>query len=389
MKVLVAGGGIAGLAAACAVALRGCDVEVYERAPALTEIGAGLQISPNGWRVLEALGVTDHLASKLFEPEAIELRMGRSGRRVWSLPMGQAARDRWRAPYVLVHRADLVEALATRLNELSPGALRLNVGIAGYKGNALLFDDGPSKKADVIIGADGLHSIIREHMLGPEKPTFTGNVAWRAVVPLDALGRDAPPEAVTVWAGNGRHAVTTRIRAGDMVNFVGMVETPEPGPEGWRITGTAEDAMRDFHDWARPIRRVIEEAQVLHRWALFARAPLPRWNDGSVILIGDAAHPMLPSFAQGAVQALEDAWVLAGLLVQEQDPATAGATFYQNRIQHVSRVQAMSQQNARMFHKAGGMRGLVYYGGMAAVTGVAPSIIRARQDWVYAQDVTA
>lgn len=388
MKALIVGGGIGGLSAAIALRLRGWDVSVFEQAPALTEIGAGLQISPNGWHVLEALGVSEHLAQTLFEPEAIEMRLGVSGRHVFSLPMKGYATRRWGAPYIHIHRADLVDALAARLNDLSPDSVQTGLGVSGYdpKG-AVVFADGSRASGDLVIGADGLHSVVRQQMFGPDKPRYTGNIAWRAVVPLDALEVPPPPTAC-VWAGDKRHTVTTRLRAGTLANFVGMVEEPEPAPEGWRIEGSRDDAMAAFDGWHPIVSGLIAKAPVLNRWALFDRTPLPRWYEGQVTLLGDAAHPMLPSMAQGAVQALEDAWTLAAVL---EDAASVGAglqRYFDLRIERTARIQTGSAANARMFHKATPLGSIGFYGPMGLGARIAPGLIHARQDWVYRYDVT-
>ncbi|APX10587.1 FAD-dependent monooxygenase [Tateyamaria omphalii] len=388
MKAIIVGGGIGGLSAAIALHLRGWNVCVCEQAPALTEVGAGLQISPNGWRVIEALGVADHLAKVVFEPEAIEMRLGTSGRRVFHLPMKGYALKRWGAPYFHVHRSDLVDALAARLAELAPDAVRTARPVSGYTSSGVVqFDDGETQDADLVVGADGLHSIIRRQMLGCQSPRYTGNVAWRAVVPLADLENPPPPTAC-VWAGNKRHAVTTRLRAGTMANFVGMVEQDEPAPEGWRVEGSRDDALAAFLGWDPTIVRLIEHAPVLNRWALFDRPPLPRWHDGRVALLGDAAHPMLPSMAQGAVQALEDAWTLAAILDGADDIEAALGQYYERRIGRTARIQAGSAANARMFHKASVLGRIGFYGPMAVGARLFPSLVHARQDWVYRHDVT-
>lgn len=388
MKALIVGGGIGGLSAAIALRLRGWDVSVFEQAPALTEMGAGLQISPNGWRVLEALGVSGHLSKTVFEPQAIEMRLGVSGRKVFSLRMKGYAAKRWGAPYIHVHRADLVDALVVRLNELAPGAVHTGRGVSHYDPDGtVVFEDGSHVTGDLVVGADGLHSVIRRGMLGPGKPRYTGNMAWRTVVPMDLLDHPPPPTAC-VWAGDKRHAVTTRLREGRLANFVGMVEEPEPAPEGWRVEGSRDEAMAAFSGWTPVVAGLIAKAPVLNRWALFDRAPLPRWHDGRVTLLGDAAHPMLPSMAQGAVQALEDAWTLAAVLDGTASVEADLQRYFDLRIDRTARIQAGSAANARMFHKAHPLGRVGFYGPMAIGARIFPGVIHARQDWVYRHDVT-
>ncbi|WP_299729573.1 FAD-dependent monooxygenase [uncultured Tateyamaria sp.] len=393
MKALIAGGGIGGLASAIALSLRGWEVAVCEQAPALSEIGAGLQISPNGWRVLAALGVAEALKETLFEPEAIEMRMGQGGGRVFRLPMRGYAQARWGAPYIHIHRADLVAALEQRLLDLQADAILTGQVVSGYDQSdteaRLIMGDGSTQTGDIVIGADGLHSVIRAQLLGPDHPRYTGNVAWRAVVPLDRLGDHAPPPSACVWVGHKRHAVTTRLRRGTLANFVGMVETPEPAPESWRATGSRADAQAAFKDWAPEISTLIDHADALHRWALFDRAPLRRWHEGRVALLGDAAHPMLPSMAQGAVQALEDAWVLAEMLERHATPEAGFAAYFSTRITRTSRVQKGSAANARLFHHANALGRWAFYRPMGLAAGLAPNAFHARQDWVYGFDATA
>ena len=388
MKAIVVGGGIGGLGTALALRLRGWEVVVLEQAPALMEVGAGLQISPNGWRVLDALGVTGHLADTVFEPEAIEMRLGASGRQVFKLPMKGYAKARWGAPFMHVHRADLQAALAARLTALAPEAVQTGCAVAQYDANgAVVLDTGARVEGDLVVGADGLHSRLRTQMHGTDQPRYTGNVAWRAVVPMDALEKPPPPTAC-VWVGHKRHAVTTRLRGGRLANVVGMVEEPDPGPEGWRVEGRREDAVNDFAGWDPVISGLLAAAPVLNRWALFDRAPLHHWHEGRVTLLGDAAHPMLPSMAQGAVQALEDAWTLAHVL--DHAPSIEGGLqrYFDLRIERTARIQAGSAANARMFHKASALGQVAFYGPMALGARLFPGIIHARQDWVYRHDVT-
>lgn len=394
MRAIVAGGGIGGLAAALAFRQRGWEVAVLERAPALVEVGAGIQISPNGMKVLAALGVAEALAARAFEPEALELRLGRSGRRIFSIPAGPAATARWGAPYLHVHRADLLAILATALEARAPGCLRLPAQVTQYSQTAQAvaahLADGTAVEGDVLVGADGIHSAIRTQMIGPDEPVFTGNVAWRAVVPMERLGAHTPPPTACVWAGPGRHAVTYRLRGGTLANFVGVVERDGWTREGWSEEGTREETLADFAGWHPVVTHLIAQAGTHYRWALFDRAPLPRWSDGRATLLGDAAHATLPFLSQGAVMALEDAWILARECAASPADIPAALTrFYALRIARTSAVQKGSRANAKTFHRRTRMSQLATYGPMWLAARLAPGVVRSRQDWLYAADVTA
>ena len=386
-RAVIAGGGIGGLACGLALALKGWEVEVLEQAPELSEVGAGIQVSPNGMAMLERLGVLPLIESTLFEPEAIELRIGRSGRKVFRLPMKGYAQDRWGHRFIQIHRADLHDALVHALRAQPSAQLRTNAKVTGYvreRGGASVYlERGDRVFGDLLVGADGVRSEIRGQMCGPDRARFTGNVAWRSVVPVDALGDNAPPPFGVIWAGRGKHAVTTRVKGGSHVNFVGIVEQDDWTEEGWSIPGSIEDALADFGDWQPCLRSVLEASSGLFRWALYGRPPLATWSDGPVTLLGDAAHPMLPSMAQGAVMALEDAVVLADVLDKDSDRVRALQTYEALRKPRVTRVQERSAANARMFHRHNGLAQLGTYGPMAVASRLSPSIIHQQQDWIY------
>ena len=392
-QALIVGGGIAGLCAAISLRLTGWHVQVFEQAPEITEIGAGLQISPNGVKILEHIGVMEGLKSVLFEPEAIEIRMGVSGRPILHLPMKGPAAERWGARYIQVHRADLISALSARLDALQHGAVQTGCPVRSYApckdGAEVTLIDGQRVQADLVIGADGIHSNLRHQMLGPDAPRFTGNYAWRALVPAAQLGDLAPPPSGCIWAGPKKHAVTTYVRGGTVVNFVGIVEQTTWREESWSRTGDRQEALTDFGGWAPPVSKILQRAEVLHKWALFDRAPLPKWQDGHVVLLGDAAHPMLPSMAQGAVQSLEDAYHLARTLGAAEGPAiaTACAQHYAERIARTSRVQRVSAQNLQLFHKSGRLAQLMAYAPIWLAGQLAPALVRKRNDWLYGAPV--
>lgn len=299
-----------------------------------------------------------------FAPDAIEMRMGVSGRRIFRIDLKDIAEARWGAPYLHVHRADLVAALYERAR-----AVGVTVSFAQrYQG----------EEADLVVGADGLHSDLRARLHGADKPRFTGSVAWRALVPVAALSQ-APPKTACAWAGDGRHCVTYYLRQGSLVNFVGVVEEAESGAESWSAEGLQSDLAERFDCWNPVIDGLIRAAQNVRRWSLYDRAPLPFWQKDHKVLIGDAAHPMLPSLAQGAVMALEDAVALAHYAEQ----ADGLAQFYAARIDRVSRVQRQAAENLKLFHQSGMVSKLRHYGPLWAGSRVLPREAHRRLDWLY------
>lgn len=399
MKILIAGGGIGGLTAALCCAHFGHEVVVLEQASALGEVGAGIQIPPNAMKVFRALGIAERIARETVQPTAIELKLGQSGRSVFSVPLRDdagvdLAARLWGAPYLHIHRADYISALRDGLRDKSAITLELNAAVASIDQTAstvtVTLANGAQHHGDLLIGADGLHSVVRTWMHGPDRPTFTGNIAWRAVVPVDVLGAEAPKATACAWVGPGRHAVTYQLRGGKVANFVGVVEQSEPVAEGWSARGAKADALADFAGWHPTITALIKAVpeRALFRWALYDRAPLPHWTQGRVTLLGDAAHPMLPFLAQGAAMAVEDAWVLVEAITKTRDLDVALRAYQGARLPRTSRVQAGSRDNAKTFHKRTALSQLATYGPMWLAGTLAPSLIRRRLTWLYGADVT-
>ncbi len=394
MHIIISGGGIGGLCAALCLARTGHQITILEQAPAFAEVGAGLQISPNGMKVLRTLGLEEAARTASFEPEQIEMRFGQSGQTIFDIPLKGYAERRWGAPFLQFHRADLLGVLLDAVMASPDIALKPSSKVTAYQSDAdgisVALEGQPDLTADLLIGADGIHSMIREQMLGPEAPEFTGCMAWRGVVDVDKLAKTDIPPTACAWVGRGKHAVTYKLRGGKLVNFVGVVEQSEFRQESWSTRGTREQIARDFGDWHPVIQEIIEQGDDFFRWGLFGRPVLPRWHDPRVALLGDAAHPMLPFLAQGAVMAMEDGWVLASALALESRSLAERLALYQTeRLDRTAKVQARSRRNRKIFHLSNPlMRGGVY-GAMRIGSQMTPEIVHRQMDWIYRHDVVS
>ncbi|MFC7290373.1 FAD-dependent oxidoreductase [Hirschia litorea] len=390
MKVLVVGGGIAGLTTALCCIQQGLSVQVFEQASELTEVGAGLQLSPNGSRILYKLGLKEQLEKVAFKPRSLDMRLGRSGKKIFSISM-KNAEAKYHAPYLHIHRADLINVLKQAITTISSDVIHLNHTVVNANSNAdgaeLTFLNGNKAHGDVIIGADGIHSKIKEIFSPSLPPKFTGNVAWRALIPTIKLPTNLIPPSATVWTGNKRHAVTYYVSQGRFVNFVGVVEEENWTKESWNETGDCEELRSIFSNFHPTIQTLIGSIEACFKTALFDREPLSSWSNDRSVIIGDAAHPMLPFMAQGAVMAIEDASVLAALLSNQSSTLEKPFSQFESiRKPRTSRVQAAASSNMALFHHGTHFSQLLNYGPMWLAARLAPSFVNSRQDWLYLHD---
>lgn len=386
MRVIVAGAGIGGLAAAVALRRRGLEVVLLEQAPAFFEVGAGLQLSPNATRVLSGWGLGPALETIGFEPEAAEVRDHRLRRLLLRTPLGEAARRRWRSPFLQLHRADLHACLNQALHALGPFEMRFGARVGAVESDArsvsVRLEDGEVVSGDVLIGAEGIRSAVRVSLMGEARARFTGQVAWRALVPADRLppGRVRPVAAV--WTGPGRHLVHYYVRGGTLVNLVGVVER-DWRIESWTERGDPAEFAADFAGWPSPVPELLAAVDEAWRWALYDRPPLRRWSAGRATLLGDAAHPMLPFLAQGAAMAIEDAEALASLLADAGEAVEPALLAYETeRRSRTAKAQAWSRRNARLFHLPGALA-VPLFGAARLLDGLEPSHGARRFDWLY------
>lgn len=380
--VTVLGGGIGGLATALALAIRGAHVTVLEQADAIREVGAGIQVSPNGLRVLDALGVGDGFRAIAMQSRAVALCDYATGAEVLRMPLPDAP-GTW-----LVHRADLVALLAdaARAEGVQIRLLhKVDQVEFDARGQACLrLNTGGVLQADLLIGADGLHSPTRRAVAPATDPFFTGQVAWRMLVPA---GPDIPAEA-RVYMGPGRHLVTYPLRDGSLRNIVAVEEQKTWTREGWTHSADPARVVRAFSAFAPEVRAWLAEAREVHVWGLFRHPVATRWHQGRAVILGDAAHPTLPFLAQGACMALEDAWVLAACMAQA-DTAEAAFERYQDlRLPRCRRIVDAATKNATRYHMAPGPLRSLAHGALRAVNAVSPDLALRQFDWVYAEDVT-
>ena len=353
-KILIAGAGMGGLTAGAALLQAGYDVEIYEQAPKLGEVGAGFQVSANATRVLYALGLGDGLERAAAIPEGKVIRIWSTGD-TWPLfDFDQAFVERYGYPYYTFHRADLHELLVDAVRREKSDAIYLGHACTGFEqdgdGVTLKFDNGNEARGDALIGADGVHSTIRAALGHQDNPVFTGSMAWRGVLPADDLPEDRFPSVGTNWVGPGGHCITYHLRRGEIFNFVGVREK-DWQVESWTTRGSREEFVADFGGWHEDIHYLIERIEEPFKWAFMVRDPLERWTSGRVTLLGDACHAMVPMLAQGACAAIEDGYVLmrafeaAGNAVEEALGRYEGA-----RHERTSRMVLGSADNARRFH---------------------------------------
>jgi salicylate hydroxylase len=356
ISIAVVGGGIGGLSAALCLLRAGFDVHVYEQVGTLGEIGAGLNIGPNASRILHRLGIGQALARTGVKPVTFDQRRWDDGRYLLRSPLGEVVETSFGAPYYTFHRADLHRALA---DALPPDRVHLahrftHLFDHGDRVEAH-FENEASVSVDALIGADGIHSAVRHALLGPEQPRFTGCVAYRGLVQSDRLNHLGLETRTQIWMGPGRHFVHYLVSAGRFLNFVAITEEDTWLRESWVDRGAVADVLAAYAGWHPQVLSIIGAAEETYKWALFDRAPLPRWSVGRVTLLGDSCHPMLPFMGQGAGQAIEDAATLKGCLLKLTDDVPAALRLYEQlRLPRVSRLQGMSATNKMRFHMSDG-----------------------------------
>jgi salicylate hydroxylase len=384
MRVAIVGGGLGGLTTALALARAGVDdVSVFERQAALEEIGAGIQVAPNAVRLLQRLGIGQALASVSVPFEvAWEFRRWQDGAVLFSQSFGSEGEARFGAPYLAIHRADLLRVLAAAVPDgvVSPGN-----HVSGVDGDRFVFADGSSSEPfDALIGADGIHSVVRSAIAGPGSPEFTGLAAYRALVSAGEAPEFARRPVCSIWLGPHRHFVHYPVSAGAQVNLVTANPAGDWREESWTAPGRVEDFLAEYEGWDAAVLQLIGAARETRRYAFYAREPITSWVSGRIALLGDAAHPMLPFFAQGAGQAIEDGAVLARCLAAGAGDVPAALARYESlRIERATRVQRMSGERREHHHMQDGPAQLARDAALGSQDPL------GHNEWLYGHDVEA
>ncbi len=387
MKIAIIGGGIGGTATAHALLQKGFDVTIFEKAAAFGEVGAGVQITPNAVKALSGLGLADKLFESAFYPRAVTGRHWKTGSQNFRIDLGTEFREHYDAPFIHVHRADLLDVF---VSALPSDVCRFNMACTGVEqtahGARATFEDGSHFDADLVIGADGVRSVVRDSIFGSGNLRWTGHQCYRALIPTGGVVDYVAPESA-FWMGPKAHVVTYYVKGGDAVNVVAVTEAAEWVDESWSTRASVDSMLSDFEGWHPDLQKLFSGVGEVFNWGLFDHDPMETWSKGAVTLLGDACHPMLPFLSQGAAMAIEDAYILAEALGQCPDDLAAALTAYEGeRLPRTARVQLEARERGRSYHLPTEKEMAIRDAEYARRAKEDPRTTGINTDWVYDYD---
>lgn len=382
-RVLIAGAGIGGLSAAIALAHCGISSHVLERSKAFSTDGAGIQLGPNATRILKKWGILDALDALAVRPECIEIHDGRTGALLNSVPLGKASLKRYGAPYLVVHRTDLHKSLLEYARDLDRVTLRRHFEVERVTESqnpvAVLSSDGAREQGSLVIGADGLWSRVRSEVSANSQTRFSGKTAWRALLDISSLPKRFSEKKVGLWMAPSAHLIHYPVRAGKALNIVAVIHDSSV-EQGWNVPGDSKQIKTIFRDWPEAIRSLISGAESWRKWSLVSMPPLKSWSRENIVLLGDAAHPVLPFLAQGGALAIEDADALATALKNRRASQTTALQDYESaRRMRAAAVQSASRRMSTIYH----MSGLAAYARNMVLSRRDPEALLKSYDWLY------
>lgn len=388
-KVAVIGGGIGGLATAIALQQRGMECDVYEQADAFSDIGAGLNLSPNALLAFRMLGVEEQMVVAGFQDDYQYVRNWQSGAVTAQQSRKDGVLEKYGAPFLTIHRADVQSILLQKIPErnLHTGLACVSVENTSAGAAAILSNDN-AIEADIVMGADGIHSAVRDSLFGAQPPKFTGCICYRGMAPYEALAHLPAAQGLNAWWGPSGHVVYYRVRKGTLVNFVAHYDSKAWTEESWTHECEREEVLNAFAGWNKNLLELFGYSERYYKWALYDRDPLPQWGRGRISLLGDSVHPMLPYLGQGAAMALEDACILARVLEQYGENAEAALRRYEAiRAPRTAHAQLASRERARQNHLTSPLARMWRDAGVAFRSRFGKDKSTLRADWVYRHNV--
>lgn len=385
-RALIVGAGIGGLSAATALAKSGIRSQIVERSRVVSAEGAGIQLGPNATRLLDKWGVLDAVTENAVQPEHIRIFDGVTGRKLATVPLGDTARERYGAPYLVVHRADLHKALMDHVRGLEQVTLRRHFEAAGIEhtdnGITLNASDGAEVHGDMLIGADGIWSRVRKEIAPRAKLRPSAKTAWRTLLDMSVLPEQFRESFVGLWMAPDAHVVHYPVRGGEALNLVAVLGGRH-SEKGWNTPGEREEVTQHFRKWPEDVRTLIASAESWRTWSLADLRPLKTWSKEQITLLGDAAHPILPFLAQGGAMAIEDADMLASVLAGPDDSVEEAFKTYETaRIGRAARVRGASRKMGRIYH----MRGVFAAARNLVLRLRRPESLLRQYDWLYGYD---